>query len=105
VNLDLNKRVAELLGWTGIFVSDEEHTIFGRPPGEEKYKKHVPNYSGDLNAITEEARNIPYELQPFYMGHLRSLLMCEEGVSDFDKCTARPDQICEAFIRTMEGKV
>lgn len=118
MNLELNKRVAELLGWNDVFKREVAGVpgvivLSGTSPSGLKFAT-VPNYSGDLNAMHEAVVSLADEKQAKFRRHLADVIQPGSGFSKMGHATvmsketyskwfnATASQRCEAYIRTME---
>lgn len=109
INRDLNKQVAELLGWTQIFhVKGNPGALIGRPPGggklEHRWECKIPDWAGDFNACCElglEYRFTPHQASiESFMYHLRE----EHGIELDFKTAYRHFMVKKVIDRLIEDK-
>lgn len=101
---EINILIAKWCGWKAVSVYEWKDGV--RLPMQYHWDGFkatgLPNYFGDLNAIHEALKSLPYQEQPRYLQVLtRDVLMKDEGVSDWDKHMAEAPQRCEALLRTI----
>lgn len=101
--------IAESCGWTDIqdphFMSALMKTPVGRVPGGDSLGgfTSIPDYLGSLEAINSAVASLPYDRQPVYIHKLTfTVMMKEEGVSDFERHLATAPQRAEAYLRTID---
>ena len=106
INIELTKRVAELLGWTGIIPFDKEiKEWWGRPPTGTPI--FIPSFATDLNAceaIWRDERVVDVEV--FLRGPLSITLWRLKykpfTISHNGTAAGIARAICEAFIELCE---
>jgi hypothetical protein len=93
-------KIAEARGWTEIEpCTCHGHQSRGYEPTKGAYKKHLPDYLNDLNAMHEAEISyiITNGLWDDYVTHLRNLM--QDGERFWGQATAK--QRAEAFLRTI----
>ncbi len=61
----------------------------------------LPNWPADLNACHEAESNLPEGRFVYFCAHLKSFLMSDEGVSDWDMIHSSARQRSEALLATL----
>lgn len=94
----INQVIAE---FCGIVSHDQHGPLYKTKAG---YVRNCPDYYGDLNESRSAVLNLSEQARPYYMQNLFYSLIAinkEDGVSDFDKCTADSPIICRALLNTI----
>lgn len=90
-------KIAEACGYRR-----NERNVWGYGSKTEDDGLQLPDFLRDLNAMHEAEKVLTYAQQPRYIHILRHrVLMCDEGVSDFDLMHATASMRAEAFGQTL----
>lgn len=105
-NEQINKAVAEELGWTEI--RNEPYVWYpiqtGIAPGDsESSRKKIPSFTDDHNAADEMRNGIKAEEEKLYVEWLLSIVPYLGRCAPWRTINATPRQQAEAFLR-MRGK-
>jgi hypothetical protein len=103
---EINKRIAELCGWTAcrlvvkvVLSTLRDPVAYGIPPNG-TYEIACLNYCTDLNAMHEAERSLHEPLREMYVRELLAKV-ADSPTSLWDVLTAHPRSRAEAFLRTL----
>jgi hypothetical protein len=101
----LNRRLAELRGWTGCIDDAYLGGPAGHPPGRPRIWEVVPDYCHDWNAVHNVWMGLSRDQKSRVFGKLRDIKDRENrGCSAWEALDCTPTQWVEALIHTLEEK-